>query len=106
MNNFVLSLIVAVVGCSAGLLSFYQARQANNKADRIHEQKVDAEAYERAQGIYDNVLNRIQAELDSERKRRQSLEKDVDKLWDYTVQTRALLLSSGVTPPPLPMLNS
>ncbi len=57
------AIIVAVI---AALVAIYTARQGNvakNKAQALEQQKVDAEAYDRAQKITSETIARLEADL-------------------------------------------
>jgi len=54
------AVIVALISSVVGALSYLNARKTSREAHAEAQKKIDAEAYERAQAIYDRALKRVE----------------------------------------------
>lgn len=57
-------IVVAVIAGVPAIASALFAFRASSQANKVGEKKVDAEAFERSQTIYDKIVDRLQSQVD------------------------------------------
>lgn len=103
------AIVAAIIGASVGFVAIWQGRKQRRELEARQSMKVDAEAYERAQGIYEASLTEMQARLtrlldtlQRSETRNVLLEMELTSLRDYVNVIRELMGEAGMKPPPIP----
>jgi hypothetical protein len=74
------AIITAAVSVLVGWLTYLSSRRATKATTRVELSKVDAEAYLRAQKIYDGTIEVLRADNERLTKKIASLEAKIDRL--------------------------
>lgn len=90
-------IVIALISGSFALVGSYQTKKASDK-------KVDAEAYQRAQSIYERALDEVQSQLERLRQenteliaRNERLNLRLNELEDLIGRMRRMLIDQGIS---------
>lgn len=106
MSSTVLALIVAFISGGAGFLAIWQTARQRKAVENVGAKKIDAEAYGRAQIVYETSLKylqgqleRLQRELERQQVRNAELEGQVSDLRAYVKDLLRTMVDAKLNPP-------
>lgn len=96
------SLLGTLVSAGVALLAYLRSEQVARKRREDKARTVDAEAYDRAKGIYDNAIDQLREQNTVQAEQIRSMGREIRGLRERVAQLEAALARGGVPIPPEP----